>query len=61
MLTNQAIDWQGQMLGRYRMIHLVGRGGMGEVWLADDTQLHRQIAVKILPSVLMSDESWDVS
>src|SRR6266700_1662166 len=58
MLTNQTMDWQGQMLGRYRMIRLIGRGGMGEVWLAEDTELRRQVAVKLLPSVLASDESY---
>jgi serine/threonine protein kinase/WD40 repeat protein len=58
MLTNQTIDWQGEMLGRYRMIRLLGRGGMGEVWLAEDTELRRQIAAKLLPSVLASDESY---
>jgi serine/threonine protein kinase len=58
MLTNQTMDWQGQMLGRYRMIRLIGRGGMGEVWLAEDTALRRQIAVKLLPSVLASDENY---
>src|ERR1051326_4716060 len=36
------------MLGRYRLLHRIGYGGMGEVWLAEDPMLHRQIAVKIL-------------
>jgi serine/threonine protein kinase/Tol biopolymer transport system component len=58
MLTNQTMDWQGEMLGRYRMIRLLGRGGMGEVWLAEDTELRRQIAAKLLPSVLASDKSY---
>lgn len=34
--------------GRYRLTTRIGRGGMGEVWAADDTQLRRRVAVKIL-------------
>lgn len=58
MQTNQTVNWQGQMLGRYHMQHLLGRGGMGEVWLAQDTQLRRQVAIKLLPAVLASDQNY---
>lgn len=34
--------------GRYRLDHLVGKGGMGTVWVAFDTMLHRQIAIKFM-------------
>ena len=40
----------GMMLNRYEILDLVGKGGMGEVYLAEDTELHRRIALKVLPA-----------
>jgi len=42
-------------LGRYQLLSLVGRGGMGEVYCAVDTRLNRLVAVKVLPSYLSGE------
>lgn len=41
--------------GRYRIIGLLGRGGMGEVYRADDLRLGQAVAIKLLPDALASD------
>jgi len=40
----------GERFGPYEVISLIGSGGMGEVYLAQDTRLNRHIALKLLPS-----------
>src|SRR6266851_1174146 len=46
----------GTRLGRYEIRSKIGAGGMGEVYLADDTRLHRKVALKILPTDLAANQ-----
>ena len=43
-------------LGRYEIRSKIGEGGMGEVYLAQDIELDRTVAIKILPEALASDQ-----
>src|SRR5438034_6535008 len=47
----------GRLLGPYEIVEAIGAGGMGEVYRARDTRLHRDIALKVLPAALVADPS----
>ena len=45
----------GTSLGPYKILELLGVGGMGEVYLGEDTRLGRKVAIKVLPAEFASD------
>src|SRR5262245_65633469 len=61
-LTSSRSFWEfaistsiGKQLGSYKILSLLGAGGMGEVYRARDPKLERDVAIKVLPETFASD------
>jgi serine/threonine-protein kinase len=52
------VEEDGTPFGRYRLISLIGQGGMGEVWRAHDTGTDRIVAIKLLPAHFSKNEDF---
>ena len=54
-MSAEAVSFAGRRLGAYRLEAQLATGGMGDVYRAVDTRLHRPVAIKILPHHLRED------
>jgi eukaryotic-like serine/threonine-protein kinase len=56
LIVNEKAELKpGQVIGSYEIISFISRGGMGEVYLAQDQRLGRKVALKLLPSTVTKD------
>ncbi len=56
LISSHELNHTGREIGPYMIIERLGGGGMGEVYLAEDSRLNRRVALKILPAYFVSDD-----
>jgi len=56
LIEDESLSLVGKELGHYHVLSPLGAGGMGEVYLAEDTRLKRKVALKLLPAELTANQ-----
>lgn len=56
--TAEPFDLTGKTLGEFQILRRIGKGGMAEVYLADQTTLQRQVAIKVLRPEFLADATY---